>query len=215
MNNPAEPAARTTDLSTRSSLTDYGDIARAAGLRRIFTQTEEIPREGAPRSAEPSPRRSSGTPGPEPAPTRTCSPRPGASPLLAKLISDRLLDALGGADQVEAFGKAALVGTAGELEHAGALIHTPTSATCCARRSAAPRSSASSTAGPTPANCCACRCGTRPPQRRATTTRRSRRTSPMRRTPARSPSSPQHRPAPAPSPASATGPPIAPSPPRS
>ncbi|CAG7613627.1 amino acid synthesis family protein [Leucobacter soli] len=126
MNNPAEPAARTTDLSTRSSLTDYGDIARAAGLRRIFTQTEEIPREGAPAIRRAvttavirNPWAGTGTDEDLQPETRR------VAPLLAKLISDRLLDALGGADQVEAFGKAALVGTAGELEHAGALIHTP------------------------------------------------------------------------------------------
>lgn len=47
------------------------------------------------------------------------------APQLATLLTDRLLAALGGVDAVEAFGKAALVGTAGELEHAAALIHTP------------------------------------------------------------------------------------------
>lgn len=47
------------------------------------------------------------------------------APVLAKLLSDRLLSALGGADRIEAFGKAAVVGVAGELEHAAALIHTP------------------------------------------------------------------------------------------
>ncbi|MBB4933531.1 hypothetical protein F4561_004351 [Lipingzhangella halophila] len=46
-------------------------------------------------------------------------------PVLAKLLSDRLVNALGGADEIEAFGKAAVVGTAGEIEHAGAFIHTP------------------------------------------------------------------------------------------
>lgn len=46
-------------------------------------------------------------------------------PVLARLLTDRLLDALGGVDRIEAFGKAAVVGTAGEIEHAGALIHTP------------------------------------------------------------------------------------------
>jgi hypothetical protein len=45
--------------------------------------------------------------------------------VLARLLTDRLLAALGGVDEIEAFGKAAIVGTAGELEHAGALIHTP------------------------------------------------------------------------------------------
>jgi hypothetical protein len=47
------------------------------------------------------------------------------APVLARELTDRLLDCLGGVDAVEAFGKAAIVGTAGELEHGGALIHTP------------------------------------------------------------------------------------------
>jgi hypothetical protein len=47
------------------------------------------------------------------------------APVLARLLTDRLIVALGGADRIEAFGKAAVVGTAGEIEHAGALIHTP------------------------------------------------------------------------------------------
>ncbi|WP_020499110.1 amino acid synthesis family protein [Sciscionella marina] len=47
------------------------------------------------------------------------------APLLAHALADRLLAALGGATGVEAFGKAAIVGLDGEIEHAGALIHTP------------------------------------------------------------------------------------------
>ncbi|MFE7275820.1 amino acid synthesis family protein [Streptomyces sp. NPDC057623] len=47
------------------------------------------------------------------------------APVLATLLTDRLIASLGGVDQIESFGKAALVGTAGEIEHAGALIHTP------------------------------------------------------------------------------------------
>lgn len=47
------------------------------------------------------------------------------APVLAQLLSDRLVAALGGVDAVEAFGKAAIVGNAGEIEHGGALIHTP------------------------------------------------------------------------------------------
>ncbi|MFJ8464046.1 amino acid synthesis family protein [Streptomyces swartbergensis] len=47
------------------------------------------------------------------------------APVLAKLLTDRLIASLGGVDEIEAFGKAAVVGTAGEIEHAGALIHTP------------------------------------------------------------------------------------------
>ncbi|MDQ1105448.1 amino acid synthesis family protein [Nocardioides zeae] len=47
------------------------------------------------------------------------------APVLARLLTDLLLDSLGRVDDIEAFGKAAIVGTAGEIEHAGALIHTP------------------------------------------------------------------------------------------
>ena len=47
------------------------------------------------------------------------------APVLARLVTDELIDALGGVDAVEAFGKAAIVGSAGEIEHGGALIHTP------------------------------------------------------------------------------------------
>ncbi|MCM1013118.1 Protein of uncharacterised function (DUF1185) [Brevibacterium casei] len=47
------------------------------------------------------------------------------APVLAKVLTDRLLAAIGSAEAVEAFGKGAVVGTGGELEHAGALIHTP------------------------------------------------------------------------------------------
>lgn len=48
-----------------------------------------------------------------------------AAPVLAKEITTRLLDHLGGAANVEAFGKAAIVGLNGEVEHGGAFIHTP------------------------------------------------------------------------------------------
>ncbi len=59
-------------------------------------------------------------------PTTDLSPEVAViAPVLAKLLTDRLIDALGGAERIEAFGKAAVVGTAGEIEHAGALIHTP------------------------------------------------------------------------------------------
>lgn len=119
-------STRAIDLSARSTLTGYGDIAAAAGLRRVFTQFEEIPRAGA----EPilratatavirNPWLGTGTDADLQPETRRIAP------LLAKLLTDRLLDALGGASAVEAFGKAALVGTGGELEHAGALVHTP------------------------------------------------------------------------------------------
>lgn len=45
-------------------------------------------------------------------------------PELGTLLSRELVDVMGGADGVEAYGKAAIVGLDGELEHASALIHT-------------------------------------------------------------------------------------------
>ncbi len=46
-----------------------------------------------------------------------------ASDLGAELVA-RISALIGGADRIEAYGKAAVVGTAGEIEHASALIHT-------------------------------------------------------------------------------------------
>ena len=47
------------------------------------------------------------------------------APALAGALIDRILTDLGGPEAIEAFGKGAIVGTAGEIEHGGALIHTP------------------------------------------------------------------------------------------
>jgi hypothetical protein len=47
------------------------------------------------------------------------------APPVAVALTDRLRHALGGAGEIEAFGKAAIVGTDGEIEHGAALIHTP------------------------------------------------------------------------------------------
>lgn len=46
------------------------------------------------------------------------------APVLGELLTDQLLGVLGGGAAVEAYGKAAVVGLDGELEHASALIHT-------------------------------------------------------------------------------------------
>jgi hypothetical protein len=46
-------------------------------------------------------------------------------PGLAHALADRLVRAFGGAEKVEAFGKAAMVGLDGETEHGSAFIHTP------------------------------------------------------------------------------------------
>jgi len=45
-------------------------------------------------------------------------------PALGNLLSARLIETLGSPDAVEAYGKAAIVGLDGELEHASALVHT-------------------------------------------------------------------------------------------
>lgn len=126
MTHTTNSPARAVNLSTRSTLTDYADIAAAIGLRRIVTQAEELPREtGAPI------RRATVTAvirNPWIGTTTDHDLQPAVqriAPVLAKLITDRLLAELGSAANVEAFGKAAMVGTAGELEHAGALVHTP------------------------------------------------------------------------------------------
>lgn len=46
-----------------------------------------------------------------------------ASDLGAEMVA-RLIATVGGADRIEAYGKAAVVGANGEIEHASALIHT-------------------------------------------------------------------------------------------
>jgi hypothetical protein len=47
------------------------------------------------------------------------------APVLARKLTDVLTRELGGVDAIQAFGKAAIVGTDGEIEHGAALIHTP------------------------------------------------------------------------------------------
>ena len=46
------------------------------------------------------------------------------APELGALLTGMILDEAGGADKVEAYGKAAVVGVNGEVEHASGLIHT-------------------------------------------------------------------------------------------
>ena len=46
------------------------------------------------------------------------------APRLGEILVPRLVDLAGGADAVEGYGKAAMVGTSGEVEHGSALIHT-------------------------------------------------------------------------------------------
>jgi len=46
------------------------------------------------------------------------------APGLGGLLTEMVLDAAGGGDTVEGYGKSAIVGVNGEVEHASALIHT-------------------------------------------------------------------------------------------
>jgi hypothetical protein len=46
------------------------------------------------------------------------------APALGELLTREILSIAGSGDAVEAYGKAAVAGTAGEIEHASALIHT-------------------------------------------------------------------------------------------
>lgn len=116
---------RVYDLSTVSTLRDYEPIAAAIGLRSIRTVIEELPTAAEPilRAAAIAVIRNpwAGTDT-----THDLQPESERiAPALAKLLTDRLNDVLGGPARVHAFGKAAVVGLDGEIEHAGALIHTP------------------------------------------------------------------------------------------
>ncbi|MDK4741456.1 amino acid synthesis family protein [Rhizobium sp. CNPSo 3464] len=46
------------------------------------------------------------------------------APILGELLTKMIIEAVGSGDTVEAYGKSAVVGLDGELEHASALIHT-------------------------------------------------------------------------------------------
>lgn len=116
---------RRVDLTARSTLRGIGDLAASVGLRRVTTSTEEFTaRDGSPI------RRAAATAVIRNPWARTLT---GAdlgqtheriAPVLAKILTDRLLDALGPVEQITAFGKAAVTGVDGEIEHASALIHT-------------------------------------------------------------------------------------------
>lgn len=45
-------------------------------------------------------------------------------PVLGELLTDRMITLAGGGDKIAAYGKAAVVGLDGEIEHASGLIHT-------------------------------------------------------------------------------------------
>ena len=97
-------------------------------IRRVFTQVEDIYHEGGPRSAMPLRRGAIAAVLTNPYAGRY---EPDIPPLMAALnpvgldLARRLLAALGvAADRIQGYGKGAIIGAAGELEH-GALWHVP------------------------------------------------------------------------------------------
>lgn len=100
------------------------------GLRKVVVYREEVIAEAGAPPARPAVQASVAAVLRNPwlgtSPSRDLSPEVvSIAPVLARVLTGRLLDALGGVGAVEAFGKAAVVGNAGEIEHGGALIHTP------------------------------------------------------------------------------------------
>lgn len=106
------------------------ELARRVGVRRLLTKTEELIADGGTPAAASILRASAvavianpwaGTGTGEDLQPETER----VAPTVAKLLADRLIATLGGASSIEAFGKSAVVGLRGEIEHAGALVHTP------------------------------------------------------------------------------------------
>ncbi|KAA0092651.1 amino acid synthesis family protein [Mycolicibacterium sp. P1-18] len=106
------------------------ESAALVGLRKVVLYREAVVTEGGTSPAHPAQQASVAAVMRNPwigtSTSRDLSPETATiAPILARLLTGRLLDALGGVGSVEAFGKAAIVGSAGEIEHGGALIHTP------------------------------------------------------------------------------------------
>ena len=98
-------------------------------LRKVVTYDEEIHREGD-RAASP-PLRLIGVAAVVKNPwagrgyVQDLSPEINrTAPVLGALLTDRLIALAGSGDAIEAYGKASMAGTAGEMEHGSALIHT-------------------------------------------------------------------------------------------
>ena len=99
-------------------------------LRKVVVYREEVVREAGERPAAPAAQASVAAVLRNPwlgtGPSRDLSPEVlGLAPGLARVLTGHLTETLGSVDAIEAFGKAAVVGNAGEIEHGGALIHTP------------------------------------------------------------------------------------------
>lgn len=126
----SQSAAEATAVEHIAPATTFEELGERMGVRRIFSVTEEIRSEAGSAPERPVRRAACAAVMRNPWLGAGVSADLGPAteriaPVLAKLLADRLIAALGGVQRIEAFGKAALVGTGGELEHAGALIHTP------------------------------------------------------------------------------------------
>jgi len=96
-------------------------------IRKIVVQVEEIFHEGGPVAAVPRRRAAAMALVNNPFAGRYVKElQPAMDDLkpLGLMLADRLIEALGGKDGIDGYGKGAIVGTAGELEH-GALWHVP------------------------------------------------------------------------------------------
>jgi hypothetical protein len=106
-----------------------GDVSMTPNIRKVVTWTEEQRIEGG-READPplqlfavaavleNPWTGAGFVDDLRPAIQDCAP------VLGRLLTERVLALAGSGDAVEAYGKAAVVGTAGEVEHASGLIHT-------------------------------------------------------------------------------------------
>ncbi|BBX33793.1 hypothetical protein MMAG44476_15090 [Mycolicibacterium mageritense DSM 44476 = CIP 104973] len=106
------------------------DVTPDLGLRKVVVYRESVVTEAGERPTRPALQASVAAvlrnPWAGTGPSRDLSPEvTRIAPVLAQLVTNRLIDTLGGVDAIEAFGKAAIVGSSGEIEHGGALIHTP------------------------------------------------------------------------------------------
>lgn len=118
------------EAERRPAASSLEDIARAVGVRKIVVQMEEIRSDGSGALAASVTRAAAAAVlrnpwAGLPVSTDLQPETERVAPILAKVLTDRLIEALGGAGEIEAFGKSAVVGLAGETEHAAALIHTP------------------------------------------------------------------------------------------
>lgn len=106
------------------------ELARSVGVRRLTTASEEVLADGGSPAAGSIRRAAAVAVLANPwlgtgADAELQAETERVAPVLAGLLAGRLLETLGGAERIEAFGKSAVVGLAGEIEHAGALVHTP------------------------------------------------------------------------------------------